>query len=95
MSASNQTRIDCEMIPEPSAIERLTRVIRVRGFNIGAMAMETRGDRLHFTMTVHGKRDPAMLARQLEKLETVVAVRLEVTLPHSVGAEYDCEPVAS
>lgn len=95
MNTCSQTRIDGQMIPEPAALERLARVIRIRGFTIDTITFEQRADRFCFTMEVHGNRAPEMLARQLEKLETVMAVTLGATRPHSAGAEHECESIAS
>ena len=55
---------------------RLCRVVRVRGFRISRMAMESTGDTLDIALTLEGSRPVAMLQSQLEKLHTVAGVEL-------------------
>lgn len=78
MNASTQDipsyRIHCRMNQEAAALERLCQVVRIRGFRIATMAMETTGDLLDIALTVEGTRPIGTLQRQLEKLQTVVSV---------------------
>ncbi|MFW5825473.1 MAG: ACT domain-containing protein [Marinobacter sp.] len=69
-------RIHCRMTPEAAALERLCQVVRVRGFRIAKMAMESSTDTLDIALTLQGTRPIGMLQRQLEKLQTVVGVEL-------------------
>jgi acetolactate synthase II small subunit len=64
------------MNQEAAALERLCRVVRVRGFRISRMAMESTGDTLDIALTLEGSRPVAMLQSQLEKLHTVAGVEL-------------------
>ncbi|WP_336367960.1 ACT domain-containing protein [Marinobacter sp. C2H3] len=75
-TASQQFTLNCRMAQEPAALERLCRVVRVRGFRISKMAMEATGDVLDIALTLEGSRPVAMLKAQLEKLQTVAGVEL-------------------
>lgn len=69
--------LNCRMNQEAAALERLCRVVRVRGFRIVRMTMESAGGYLEITLTLEGSRSVSMLQSQLEKLYTVVGVALE------------------
>ena len=75
-SASQRYTQNCRMNQEAAALERLCRVVRVRGFRISRMAMESTGDTLDIALTLEGSRPVAMLQSQLEKLHTVAGVEL-------------------
>lgn len=81
MSASTQEtpryRIHCRMSQEPAALERLCQVVRVRGFRIAKMAMESSGDMLDIALTLEGSRPVGMLQTQLDKLQTVISVEVD------------------
>lgn len=66
--------IHCRMNHEAAALERLCQVVRVRGFRITRMAVETAGAHLNIALTLEGTRPIAMLQSQLEKLHTVAEV---------------------
>ncbi len=68
--------ITCRMNHEAAALERLCQVVRVRGFRIERMGVETADDTLDITLTVQGARPVTMLQSQLEKLHTVAEVML-------------------
>jgi acetolactate synthase II small subunit len=68
--------INCRMTHEAAALERLCQVVRIRGFRIATMAVETAGEHLDIALTLEGKRPIAMLQSQLEKLHTVAEVAL-------------------
>lgn len=68
--------INCRMSYEAAALERLCQVVRVRGFRIAKMAVETADGALDIALTVQGARPVAMLQSQLEKLHTVAEVQL-------------------
>ena len=68
--------ITCRMNHEAAALERLCQVVRIRGFRIAKMAVETADETLEIALTVQGVRPVAMLQSQLEKLHTVAEVRL-------------------
>jgi len=75
-TATQQYIINCRMSPEAAALERLCRVVRVRGFRISRMAMESTEEFLDIALTLEGSRPVAMLQSQLEKLHTVAGVEL-------------------
>ncbi|WP_328189780.1 ACT domain-containing protein [Marinobacter sp. OP 3.4] len=85
MNASNQEipsyQIHCRMNQEAAALERLCQVVRVRGFRIAKMAMESSGDALDIALTLEGTRPIGMLQSQLEKLQTVRGVTLSAVNP--------------
>ena len=62
------------MTQEAAALERLCQVVRIRGFRIATMAVETAGEHLNIALTLEGTRPIAMLQSQLEKLHTVIDV---------------------
>ena len=68
--------LNCRMSQETAALERLCQVVRIRGFRIARMAVESAGDHLDIALTLEGSRPIAMLQTQLEKLHTVVEVGL-------------------
>ncbi|ERS90701.1 acetolactate synthase [Marinobacter sp. C1S70] len=74
--SSQRYTLNCRMNQEAAALERLCRVVRVRGFRISKMAMESTGDTLDIALTLEGSRPVAMLQSQLEKLHTVAGVEL-------------------
>jgi len=69
--------LNCRMVYESAALERLCQVVRIRGFRVARMAVESAGDQLDIQLTLEGTRPIEMLKAQLEKLHTVA----EVTLP--------------
>ncbi|MFC4257788.1 ACT domain-containing protein [Marinobacter lacisalsi] len=69
-------QIHCRMTQEAAALERLCQVVRIRGFRIAKMAMESSGDALDIALTLEGTRPIGMLQSQLEKLQTVMGVEL-------------------
>lgn len=48
--------LTCTMHAEAAALERLCQVIRVRGFRVARMAVESAGDMLDITLTLEGSR---------------------------------------
>lgn len=70
-------RLNCRMHQEAAALERLCQVVRVRGFRISRMTMESAGEHLDIALTLEGSRSVSMLCSQLEKLHTVAEVALE------------------
>lgn len=72
--------ITCRMKHEAAALERLCQVVRIRGFRIATMAVESvlegAEETLEFALTIQGARSVAMLQSQLEKLHTVAEVKL-------------------
>ncbi|MDX1599382.1 MAG: ACT domain-containing protein [Marinobacter sp.] len=69
--------INCRMTQEAAALERLCQVVRIRGFRIATMVVETAGEHLNIALTLEGTRPIAMLQSQLEKLHTVSEVCLD------------------
>ncbi|TNE74728.1 MAG: acetolactate synthase [Gammaproteobacteria bacterium] len=69
--------LNCRMAQEAAALERLCQVVRIRGFRISRMNMESAGEHLDIALTLEGSRPIAMLQSQLEKLHTVTSVDLE------------------
>ncbi|MDK9559110.1 ACT domain-containing protein [Marinobacter sp. M216] len=70
--------LTCQMSHEAAALERLCQVVRIRGFRIARMAVESAGDELAIALTLEGTRPINMLKSQLEKLHTVGDVVLGV-----------------
>lgn len=68
--------LNCQMTHEAAALERLCQVVRIRGFRISKMAVESHQDNLVIALTLEGARAIDMLQAQLEKLHTVAAVEL-------------------
>ncbi|KPP97958.1 ACT domain-containing protein [Marinobacter sp. HL-58] len=68
--------LNCRMSQEAAALERLCQVVRIRGFRIARMAVESAGEHIHIALTLEGTRPIAMLQSQLEKLHTVAEVAL-------------------
>jgi len=68
--------LNCRMAFEPAALERLCQVVRIRGFRVASMAVESMGEHIDIQLTLEGTRPIAMLQSQLEKLHTVVEVAL-------------------
>ena len=68
--------LSCRMNEEAAALERLCRVVRVRGFRISKVAMESTDSGMDIALTLEGSRPIAMLQSQLEKLQTVAGVEL-------------------
>ncbi|WP_372927546.1 ACT domain-containing protein, partial [Marinobacter sp.] len=66
--------LNCRMSREAAALERLCQVVRIRGFRIATMAVESAGDHLDIALTLEGTRPITMLQSQLEKLHTVSEV---------------------
>ncbi len=76
--------LNCRMVQESAAIERLCQVVRIRGFRIASMAVETAGDHFDIALTLEGKRPITMLQSQLEKLQTVAEVAVKKPLEEFV-----------
>ncbi len=76
--------ISCRMSHETAALERLCQVIRIRGFRVSRMAVESAGEELIIDLTVEGSRPVTMLQSQLEKLHTVAVVEL---MPEAVTSK--------
>ena len=72
--------LNCRMTQEAAAIERLCQVVRIRGFRIARMAVETAGDHFEIALTLEGSRPVTMLQSQLEKLHTVAEVAVKQPL---------------
>lgn len=74
--------LTCRMSHEAAALERLCQVVRIRGFRIARMAVESvlegADETLEIALTIQGARPVAMLRSQLEKLHTVADVKLAV-----------------
>lgn len=68
--------LNCRMASESAALERLCQVVRIRGFRIARMAVESVGDQLDIQLTLEGTRPIGMLQSQLAKLHTVASVVL-------------------
>ena len=68
--------LNCRMIQEAAALERLCQVVRVRGFRIASMAVESSGEHFDIALTLEGSRPISMLQSQLLKLHSVAEVVL-------------------
>ncbi len=82
--------LNCRMAHESAALERLCQVVRIRGFRIARMAVESVGGQLDIQLTLEGTRPIEMLKSQLEKLHTVA----EVALPREPADQRECERAA-
>lgn len=69
--------LNCRMAHEAAALERLCQVVRIRGFRIARMNMESIDGELDIALTLEGARPIGMLQSQLEKLHTVAEVVLD------------------
>ncbi len=74
--------LNCQMSHEAAALERFCQVVRIRGFRIAQMEVESSEGQLDIALTLEGTRSIDMLKAQLEKLHTV----LRVDLPTPVSA---------
>ncbi|AJQ93673.1 ACT domain-containing protein [Gynuella sunshinyii] len=61
----------CQISYQTGAIERLLRVIRVRGFVIKQLSLEHVGNHYSLKLTISGQRSPDNLLWQLKKLVEV------------------------
>ena len=68
--------LQCWINSQSGSIERLLRTIRVRGFAIHAMTLQSNDTGYVIEMAVSGRRDLANLAWQLRKLMDVHRVML-------------------
>jgi acetolactate synthase II small subunit len=84
-TTSNRHILHCRMQSEPAGLERLCRVVRVRGFRIAGMSVECTGEHFDIALTLEGSRPIAMLQSQLLKLHTVGEVVLGAQLARSVA----------
>lgn|SRR5680860_403857 len=75
-TSSNRHVLHCRMQSEPAGLERLCRVVRVRGFRIAGMSVECSGEHFDIALTLEGSRPISMLQSQLLKLHTVGEVVL-------------------
>lgn len=78
--------LNCRMTQEAAALERLCQVVRIRGFRVARMAVESAGEHLDIALTLEGSRPIAMLQSQLEKLHTVAEVVIHDTRPSWLSA---------
>ena len=81
----NRHVLHCRMQSEPAGLERLCRVVRVRGFRIASMSVESSGEHFNIALTLEGSRPISMLQSQLLKLHTVGEVVLGEQQARSVA----------
>ena len=84
-TTSNRHILHCRMQSEPAGLERLCRVVRIRGFRIAGMSVECTGEHFDIALTLEGSRPISMLQSQLLKLHTVGEVVLGAQLARSVA----------
>ncbi|WP_273252040.1 ACT domain-containing protein [Marinobacter psychrophilus] len=84
-TTSNRHVLHCRMQSEPAGLERLCRVVRVRGFQIAGMSVESSGEHFDIALTLEGSRSISMLQSQLLKLHTVGEVVLGAQQARSVA----------
>jgi len=84
-ASSNRHVLHCRMQSEPAGLERLCRVVRVRGFRIAGMSVESSGEHFEIALTLEGSRPISMLQSQLLKLHTVGEVVLGAQQARSVA----------
>ncbi|PFG51270.1 acetolactate synthase small subunit [Marinobacter sp. LV10R520-4] len=85
IASSNRHVLHCRMQSEPAGLERLCRVVRVRGFRIASMSVESSGGHFNIALTLEGSRPISMLQSQLLKLHTVGEVVLGAQQARSVA----------
>ncbi len=68
-------QLQCQFSTQIGAIERLLRMIRVRGFTVQDLHLEMQGEFYQANLTVAGQRCIHNLICQLEKLIEVMAIR--------------------
>lgn len=78
------TTIDCIIMNQPAALERVIRVIRVRGFSIESMQVSKEFNELKASFLLSGERSITNLIHQLEKL-----VDVKTAMTHSDLMEAD------
>jgi len=84
-TSSNRHVLHCRMQSEPASLERLCRVVRVRGFRIAGMSVECSGEHFDIALTLEGSRPISMLQSQLLKLHKVAEVVLGAQQARSVA----------
>ena len=84
-TSSNRHVLHCRMQSEPAGLERLCRVVRVRGFRIAGMSVESSGGHFDIALTLEGSRPISMLQSKLLKLHTVGEVVLGEQQARSVA----------
>ena len=84
-TVSSRHVLHCCMQSEPAGLERLCRVVRVRGFRIASMSVESSGEHFNIALTLEGSRSISTLQSQLLKLHTVVEVVLGAQQARSVA----------
>ncbi|WP_428240039.1 ACT domain-containing protein [Gynuella sp.] len=67
----------CQISFQTGSIERLLRVIRVRGFVIKQLMLETEEHCYSLKLTISGRRSPDNLAWQLKKLVDVRQIKYQ------------------
>lgn len=85
IATPNRHVLHCRMRSEPAGLERVCRVVRVRGFRISSMAVESNEGEFEIALTLEGSRSIAMLESQLLKLHTVDEVVLGARRARSVA----------
>ena len=84
-TVSSRHVLHCCMQSEPAGLERLCRVVRVRGFRIASMSVESSGEHFNIALTLEGSRSISTLQSQLLKLHTVGEVVLGEQQARSVA----------
>ncbi len=77
--------LKCQMSHEAAALERFCQVVRIRGFRIAQMEVESSEGQLDIALTLEGTRSIAMLKAQLEKLHTVLRVDLQAPVSAAIS----------
>lgn len=67
-------RIECRMLAEEAAMERLLQVVRIRGFQLRGLQLERDGDGYRIALTLAGERSIDFLLPQLRKLHSIRSV---------------------
>ncbi|ABC33477.1 Acetolactate synthase (isozyme II), small (regulatory) subunit [Hahella chejuensis KCTC 2396] len=70
-----QTIFECKISSQPGALERVMRVVRVRGFQVEDLRLQRLPDGYEAQLTVSGSRPPETLLRQLQKLLDVKGLK--------------------
>lgn len=76
MNKEHTLLIDCKLSFADGALERLLRVIRVRGFQLRMLSCETHDQHYRLSLTLAGSREPLNLMAQLSKIPDVFNLAL-------------------
>ncbi len=74
MSDTEEFQLQCHFKNQPASLERILRIIRVRGFTLDSLNMHIEDNDCHCVMQLSGVRSLTNLICQLASLEPVMSV---------------------